>query len=176
MSETQGPQLGKIAKALLAAQMEISRVIKESENPFFKSKYADLSAVISHVKPILNKHKLLFIQAPAPATYEGYAALITTLMHEDGDFVSSTAETPLSKLDPQGYGSAITYLRRYSLAAMTGLMIDGDDDDAEGAVDHSKELRKPQGGAKLGVGEKTAPAKKKTTSLFPVPRQAAEQN
>lgn len=168
MSETIPPP-SKLAKALLAAQRKITRVIKDSENPYFKSKYADLSAVISHVKPILNGENLVFIQMPVPASRDGYAALTTTIMHEDGESVSGTAEAPLAKNDPQAYGSAITYLRRYSLTAATGLMIDGEDDDGESAVDHSKDMRKPSPNLSNDTPRAAAGAKKKT-SLFPVPK------
>lgn len=158
-----------LAKALLAAQKEITAVLKTADNPYFKSKYADRSAVIHHVKPILNKYGIAFIQMPVPASREGYAALATTLLHESGESVSGTAEAPLAKSDPQAYGSAITYLSRYALVQATGLMLDAEEDD-DGNAASDKGLQRPQG--TLAPKTPAAPVKKKA-SLFPVPKGAS---
>lgn len=132
----------KIAPALLKAQKQISFAAKEANNPHFKSKYADLPTVIEAVKPALNEHGIVFVQAPEPAQ-PGFLALTTRLIHESGEWIESTAVTPLPKQDPQGYGSAITYLRRYSLAAAVGLYQDDDDGNA---ASMSRVVHKPTDG------------------------------
>lgn len=124
-----------LAKALLAAQRVIqkSQVAKNGSNDHFGSTYAQLPDVIDAVIPVLNEHGVVVIQLPVPATKDEHLALTTTLIHADsGESVSGTAEVPLSKHDPQAYGSAITYCRRYALQAVLGLK--AADDDAEAAV------------------------------------------
>ena len=119
----------KIAAALLKAQRQITFAIKDARNPAFKSTYADLSSVIEACKPALNDAGISFVQMPAPSD-PGTLALTTRLMHESGEWIESTATCPLPKHDPQGYGSATTYLRRYCLAAAVGLYQDDDDGNA----------------------------------------------
>ena len=119
----------KIAPALLKAQRAITFAIKDSKNPAFRSTYADLSSVIEACKPALNDAGIAFMQMPAPSD-PGTIALTTRLIHESGEWIESTATCPLQKVDPQGYGSANTYLRRYSLAAAVGLYQDDDDGNA----------------------------------------------
>jgi hypothetical protein len=128
--------IGKIAPALLRAQRAITFAVKDSKNPQFRSTYADLSSVIDATKPALNEAGISFVQMPAPSE-PGTLALTTRLIHETGEWIESTATCPLQKHDPQGYGSAITYLRRYSLASAVGLYQDDDDGNAasrKGAV------------------------------------------
>lgn len=120
-----------IAKALLAAQREIEGVSKDATNPHFGSKFADLTSVIEATVPILNKHGIVVIQLPTPGP-DGTLALTTLLLHESGESINGTAVVPLAKQDPQAYGSAMTYARRYSLGAAVALKFL--DDDAETAV------------------------------------------
>lgn len=119
-----------IAPALLEAQNEITFAVKDAINPHFKNRYADLSAVIDAVKPALNKAKIVFLQSPSPSD-DGKLHLTTRLIHASGEWIEDTAVCPLPKADPQGFGSAMTYLRRYSLASIIGLY--QDDDDGESA-------------------------------------------
>jgi hypothetical protein len=116
----------QIAGALLEAQKAITFAVKDAKNPFFKTMYADLPTVIDAVKPALNDAGISFVQSASPSE-SGTLALTTRLLHVSGEWIEDTAITPLVKNDPQSYGSAITYLRRYSLAAMTGLYQDDDD-------------------------------------------------
>jgi hypothetical protein len=116
----------QIAQAILEAQTAITFAVKDAKNPFFKTMYADLPTVIDAVKPALNGAGISFIQSASPSE-SGTLALTTRLLHVSGEWIEDTAITPLVKNDPQSYGSAITYLRRYSLAAMTGLYQDDDD-------------------------------------------------
>lgn len=124
--------LDKIAPAFVAAQAEIGGVEKDSKNPAFKSRYASLEAVIDAAKPILIKHQLAFLQMPGALTEHGLS-VTTMILHESGQHISSTLTVPLSKRDPQGAGSAITYACRYSLMAMLGMP--PVDDDGEAAMD-----------------------------------------
>ena len=101
----------KIAPALLTAQRAITFAVKDAKNPQFKSTYADLSSVIDAVKPALNEAGIIFLQMPAPSDRDSIA-LTTRLIHESGEWIESTATCPLQKHDPQGYGSACTYLKR----------------------------------------------------------------
>jgi hypothetical protein len=119
----------KIAPALVASQEEIKFAIKDSTNPHFKSRYADLGSVIDSVKKSLNDNGIAFIQTPTESQ-SGTLALTTRLIHNSGEWIEDTAICPLQKNDPQGYGSALTYMRRYSLASITGLYQDDDDGNA----------------------------------------------
>lgn len=115
-----------IAIALVDSQTKIRFAIKDSTNPHFKSRYADLGSVIDAIKESLNLNGIAFIQTPTESA-PGTLALTTRLLHSSGEWIEDTAVCPLQKNDPQGYGSALTYLRRYSLASITGLYQDDDD-------------------------------------------------
>ena len=116
----------KIASALVSAQKDFLSAKKTSDNPFFKSKYADLQSVISAVKESLNENGIAFIQSPTES--EGDVLKLTTrLLHESGEWIEDTAVCPLVKRDPQAFGSALSYLRRYSLSAMCGIYQADDD-------------------------------------------------
>ena len=119
----------QLSAALLKAQRAIKFASKDANNPHFKSKYADLPAVIDAIKPALNDAGIAFLQTFSPSE-AGFIAVTTRLMHESGEWIQDTATVPLPKADPQGYGSAATYARRYSLAAITGLYQDDDDGNA----------------------------------------------
>lgn len=121
--------INKISAALLVAQKAISFAAKDAQNPHFKNTYADLPAVIDAIKPALNDAGIVFMQTPSPSE-PGTLALTTRLMHESGEWMEDTATIPLPKNDPQGYGSAMTYARRYALSAFTGLYQDDDDGNA----------------------------------------------
>ena len=121
----------ELAKALAKAQGEMGGAVKNKENPFFKSSYADLGAVIAVCKEPFAKNGLAFVQQPI--TNESGAGCETILMHESGEWISETLILPMAKVDPQTAGGAITYARRYSLAAIAG--IPQVDDDAQMAND-----------------------------------------
>lgn len=124
-------KIGEIAKALAAAQREMDAAKKDSTNPFFKSKYADLSSVIDAIKEPLAKHGLSYTQYCEDDGKETY--LITELMHTSGEWISGKVGLILGgKSDMQALGGALTYARRYSLSAIVG--ISQDDDDGQTAV------------------------------------------
>lgn len=115
--------------ALAAAQAEMEAATKDSANPFFKSKYADLNSVMGAVKPALAKHGLAFVQVCHDA--EHCAKVETVIVHSSGEqFKCGAVSVPVSKHDAQGYGSALTYARRYSLAAAFGVGAEDDDGNA----------------------------------------------
>ena len=121
----------ELALALHKAQVKIKFAKKETSNPFFKSKYADLSSVVDAVKPALNAEGIVFLQGVSGV--ENGVAVETVLLHVSGEWMSSTLEIPASKHDAQGYGSAITYGRRYGLQAMCGVPTEDDDGNAASA-------------------------------------------
>lgn len=125
----QSESIDQLAVALAQAQAVIDHAPADRNNPAFRSKYADLGSVIDAVKPALNKHGLSFLQAFEPAP-EGHLMLTTMLLHASGQWLRSTCLMPLAKLDPQGYGSAATYARRYGLMAVCGIAAEDDDGNA----------------------------------------------
>lgn len=134
-------QINELAAALASAQGEIENASKNSNNPHFKSKYADLAEVINTVRPVFAKHGLSVSQFPSFA--DGLASVETVLMHKSGQWMSGIASAGVTKQDAQGVGSAITYLRRYSLAAVAGIA--QEDDDANAAVGgRPKQQARPQ--------------------------------
>jgi hypothetical protein len=121
----------ELAGAMLKGQSEINPAIKDASNPFAKSRYATLNSVINASREALLTHGVWVVQYPVPVE-QGHLGLITRLIHaSSGQWLSCLLVMPLSKVDPQGYGSALTYARRYSLASMVGLITE--DDDAESA-------------------------------------------
>ena len=142
----------ELAAALAAAQAEIENAGKNASNPHFKSKYADLAEVLNTVRPVLARHKLSVAQFPSLA--DGMASVETILMHASGEWISGIASAPLSKPDAQGVGSATTYLRRYSLAALAGVA--QEDDDGNGAMRQNPQ--RPDDGAFAAFGAQHLPA------------------
>lgn len=120
--------MATIQSELLEIQREgIEGLTKDSKNPHFKNTYISLGKLMDKVLPVLNGHGIILTQAPS----ELFAApaLTTTLYHVESD-TSITYTTPLmlEKDNPQGLGSAITYMRRYALMSILGLVADEDDD------------------------------------------------
>ena len=148
---TTSDQINELATALAKAQGEMSGAVKDSSNPFFRSKYADLASVWDACRAPLSKHGLSVVQFPntayagAPEAYEWTAkqsgetrygvrvvttvSVVTRLLHASGQFLEDRVSTMLPTGDPQAVGSAITYLRRYALQAVVGIA--PEDDDAE---------------------------------------------
>lgn len=127
--------INELAAALSLAQGEIENASKKSENPHFRSKYADLAEVINCIRPVFSKNGLSVTQFPS---YEaGVVSVETVIAHKSGQWMSGTISAPVSKQDAQGVGSATTYCRRYSLAAVACLA--QDDDDAKNAIGRAKQ-------------------------------------
>ena len=123
--------IGELAAALAKAQGAIKSAVKDATNPFFKSQYADLPAIVKACKQALSENGIAYIQTTD--FLEGETWLETILAHSSGQWVSGRYPVRPVKNDPQGIGSALTYARRYSLAAMTGVVAENEDDDAEAA-------------------------------------------
>lgn len=122
----------EFAKAMAALQKEIGAAAKSSTNPHFKSKYADLSEVWETWREVGPKHGFSLMQSTKTLA-NGTPALVTILLHESGDSIQGEYPLIPTKQDPQGYGSAMTYARRYCLAAMVGIVQDDDDGNAASA-------------------------------------------
>lgn len=118
-----------LREKLLAVQEQIGAIKRDSENPYFKSKYFDINSLLSEVKPVLNENGLILTQALT--TLDGKLALKTSILDTDG--IDAIVETcPITEnLDPQKQGSAITYFRRYALQSL--LALEAEDDDANTA-------------------------------------------
>lgn len=122
-------QLADLAKALSAAQGEMENAAKAKLNPHFKSKYADLGSVWDAIREPLAKNGLSVIQLPF-TDEAGLVRMSTLLMHASGQWIEASYALPPTKADPQGFGSAITYMKRY---ALTGLGVAPEDDDGNAA-------------------------------------------
>ena len=132
--------IAAISAALCKAQSLIEGAKKDNTNPHFKSRYADLASVWDACRVPLSKHGLAVMQLPGKDDRGYYLATILT--HESGEWVEGILYIVPVKDDPQGLGSAITYARRYALAAMVGVA--PDDDDAEGSMGRSPAKPEPR--------------------------------
>jgi hypothetical protein len=122
-------EIKQIAAALVKAQREFGPALKSSSNPHFKSRYADLAACVEAVMDGLNNNGIAMVQQ----THECEAGVIveTVFVHESGETYSAgKLHVPAVKHDAQGYGSALTYARRYSLMAACGIAPEDDDGNA----------------------------------------------
>lgn len=121
----------EIAAAFVKAQTMFSPALKTSTNPHFKSKYVSLDGCIEAVIDALNKNGIALIQKNVRD--ETGVTVSTIFLHESGEQIDGgELHVPASKQDPQGYGSALTYARRYSLMAACGIA--PEDDDGNGAM------------------------------------------
>jgi hypothetical protein len=117
-----------LAAALAKAQGAMKGAVKDSANPFFKSKYADLASVVEAIRAAFSANGLSYIQTVEPSDKDE-VRVETTLLHASGEWIScGVLALPVSKVDAQGYGSALTYCRRYSLSAAVGIAAEADDD------------------------------------------------
>lgn len=130
----------ELATALCKAQSQIRGAIKDSTNPHFRSDYADLESVWDACREALHGNGLSVVQVGADAP-EGHIAIKTMLLHESGQYIDGVMTLPMVKRDPQAAGSAITYARRYSLAAMVGVV--QVDDDGNAATQQPKKQQTP---------------------------------
>lgn len=123
----QTPTVAALAEALASAQDEMENATKDSVNPHFKSKYADLAACREATKPIY-KHGLSIVQQVI--SRPDAIGLRTVLLHKSGEWMASVMFVAPEKNGPQAAGSVITYLRRYMLCAMLGIAQEDDDANA----------------------------------------------
>ncbi len=127
----------ELAKSMIGVQQELVPALKDGVNDYTQSSYATLKSVMEVCKSILLSHGIWLTQYPVPVN-SGNLGLVTKIVHAaSGQWQSSLIEMPLAKSDPQGYGSAITYARRYGLSAMIGIITE--DDDGERAMARTQE-------------------------------------
>jgi hypothetical protein len=138
---TMSEEIGKLATALVKAQAEVGSALKFSTNPHYGSPYADLTSVLTAIKPALARHGLAMVQYPG---YGGdVVTMITVLVHDSGQWLQSpVASIPITKKDPHGAMSGITYLRRGCASSLMALIAD-DDDDGNAAVGPVPKQTKP---------------------------------
>jgi hypothetical protein len=124
------------------AQKEFGPALKSATNPHFKSKYADLSACVEAVIDSLNANGVMLLQKNHPS--EHGVSVETIFLHESGEeYSAGVLNVPATKLDAQGYGSALTYARRYSLMAACGIAPEDDDGNAASKKTETKAATKP---------------------------------
>ena len=109
----------ELIKHLIEAQKDIDHAVKDAKNPFFKSQYATLEAVIETAKSAFNKHGIYFQQVAKE--YERGASVETIFYGHGGVLQTGCVQVPTDKFDPQAYGGALTYARRYSLSLACGI-------------------------------------------------------
>lgn len=152
------PTIGKLAGALAQAQSKIRFAIKDSENPYFNSDYADLTSVVTVIYEVAPAVGLALSQH---VTVEGNKVSISTMvLHESGEFLMSTLTMAAADASPQKVGSTITYGRRYGAAAVFGVAPANEDDDgnANGAPPQ-KPQPQPAAAKPTGPGSKAPAAK-----------------
>jgi len=126
------PEITELAGAMLKVQQTLKPATKDGQNNFTNSKYASLQSVMSTCREALLSNGIWLTQLPVQVE-NGNLGLVSKIVHaESGQWQSSLLVMPLPKSDPQGYGSAMTYARRYGLAALIGVVTEHDDD-AEGS-------------------------------------------
>ena len=156
--------IGKLAEALAKAQGEIKPAAFDATNPHFKSKYATLGAIVESCKDALSKNGIAVIQGTN--SVDGRVIVETMLVHVSGEWIKSSLSMKTERDNAQGCGAVITYGRRYSLAAMVGIVADEDTDGEiqnkrQGSVKNDAKAYKPIP-AKQNA---TVPAKTQTTTL-----------
>lgn len=146
------PTIGKLASALAKAQAGITGAVKDSANPFFKSKYADLESVWSACRKQLTSNGLSVIQTTQPTKHG--VMLVTTLAHESGEWIRGYMPILCKGNSAQAQGSGISYSRRYALAAIVGVYQIDDDAEAAQGRDPREITVDPRGDLDKNVDEK----------------------
>jgi hypothetical protein len=132
------PAVDQLAAAIAKVQASLAPVVKDAANPFFKSKFATLAACVEAIKPF-HDEGIAIIQPPS-VSIGGGVSVSTILIHKSGQWIKGELFMPTAKQDPQGYGSALSYARRYCLTATCGLATE--DDDGEKAMPRQNVERK----------------------------------
>ena len=132
--------ISQFAKAFIEAQKEMGSAPKDSLNPFFKSKYADLNSIREACLPALNKHGIAVLQPIVQVEGKNYVK--TLLLHESGESMECLTEIIFARQnDAQAHGSGITYARRYGLQSMVN--VGAEDDDGHKASETPKQQKQP---------------------------------
>ena len=138
------PNLSTLIPALVAAQTAFGKAVKDARNDHFGSAYTTLASALDAVLPALNTHGL----AVAQQTHVGDTGVVmlrTTVLHVSGEWIASEYPIQPTKPDPQGYGSALTYARRYALMALVGIAPEDDDGNLASARQIEAPKRKARG-------------------------------
>ena len=131
-------ETGDLFENLFKAKKELGAVTKKSDNPFFKSSYADLNQHLETVEPVLKKFGMMLLQPPGANSSGNYVH--TMIVHvESGQWINSTIKIPNSITDSQKIGAAITYFRRFAINSMLSLRSVDDDGNSLGGKKKNKE-------------------------------------
>ncbi len=139
------PAAPTLAGSLAKAQAEMGKALKHNTNPAFRSKYADLGSVMDACLPALNKHGIAVVQPTIDDAEGRYVE--TVLLHESGETLRCRVPLIVQKNDMQGYGSAVTYARRYGLMCMAGIAPEDDDGNDAAKAAPKDEPKRPTRGA-----------------------------
>lgn len=172
----QSESVAELAAALAVAQGQVEDAVKDSANPHFKSKYADLASVWRACREALTANGLSVVQSPAYV--RGHAVVTTRLLHASGQWLEGTLAIPVGKTDAHGVGSATTYGRRYALAAMVGVAPDDDDGNlavAARQTSRDRAMSRPAApvaaangkGAAMAAARAAVPGKLRTADTLP---------
>jgi hypothetical protein len=160
-----------LAKALAAAQAEMKAAEKSADNPHFNAKFADRGEIIEASR-VLAKHGIALTQDPLDL--EGRIGLTTTLMHESGQFKASTFSMKPTQDTPQADGSCLTYMVRYTAAAVCGMAIsDASDDDGNAAGGTTKDAAPKEAAGRKSTRKPSTNGKKSDPTI--IDNQAAEK-
>jgi len=141
----QSTEIAQLAAALVKAQAALKPASKDGTNPHFKSSYATLQSVWDAARAVLTPNGLSVVQAFNESPSGETLNITTTLLHSSGQWMAGTLTLKPTKADPQGMGSAITYGRRYALAAILGIVADEDDDGNAASAQSKQEPYRPKG-------------------------------
>lgn len=152
---------GSLAAALLAVQKSAPAIQKDKINPAFKgSKYASTDSILADILPLLNENDLVLTQTPSTIVTQAdaFPALRTNITYvPTGEFIEDTALLMLDKQNAQGLGGAITYMRRYAVTSMLGLVTEKDDDGNSASkvevVNRRRTKKKAESKAETSEGE-----------------------
>lgn len=156
--------IAKLTAAMAQAQGEITNAAKSADNPFFKSKYADLGSIMDACRAPLSKYGIAYFQ---PASSIGKTVIVTTLLAFEDEWIEDKLILTAAQDTPQAVGSAITYGRRYALASMVGVAAGDDDGQAATVGETLVGVKRDAGTGKLQQEQPAAP--KPTTAPPPPP-------
>ena len=158
----------ELATALSIVQGQLTFAKKDSKNPFFKSNYADLESVWDACRDLLSSNGLAIMQFPGDYI-DGNMALNTIITHKSGEWISQEMSVPVSKPDAQGAGSALTYMRRYALAAVVGVVQADDDGNLASKVEKPIPITPQQIASITSLIEQTGSDEDKLLAYFKKP-------
>ena len=161
---TRSDSIAALALSLSKAQSAMIAAKKDSTNPHFKSRYADLASIWEACREPLTKNGLAVVQLPGKDEAGYYVE--TVLTHASGEFIAAKLHIVPTKDDPQGLGSSITYARKYALAAIAGIAPDDSDDDGEAAMGRTDVRREQAARTERATQAKPQPISKSSQDDF----------